>query len=313
MTRCLIIIATGLLIGCGRVAGSDPPATALPENIQQRAVASRLARLAKIDPVLWVGGQLDNAVNGYDLAQPGNPEVATITQGVSDPQNLAVDRNGTLYVLNAGNGDVTKYPFGHTIPSATLSGLSAPAGVAIDTNGDVYVSNDGTPGSIVKYDRGQTTPSRYIVSKLVPGPNNLSFDSARNLYISDNNRGVFIMKHGTYRIESLHLQGLSTETGGLAVDPLNGNVVVANINTPIQITVYAAGSTMPSYQLSPAINSHGLGFGMLPGKGEVLFAPNYGTQLPVYVFLHDAQQPFEQIATNLHGINGVALKPANVP
>jgi hypothetical protein len=269
--------------------------------------------LAKVDPVLWVSGQLDNAVNGYDLALPGNPQVATITQGVSDPQNLAVGNDGKLYVPNLGTGNVTIYPFGQTAPSATLSGLTAPVGVAIGEHGDVYVSNDGTPGSIVKYDRGKTTPSRYIVSKLIPAPNNLSFDSAGNLYISDNNHGVFIMKRGTYRPVSLHLQGLSTETGGLAADPLTGNLVVANINTPIQITVYAAGSTMPLYQLSPAINSHGLGFGMLPGTGEVLFAPNYGTQLPVYVFQHGAQQPFEQIPTNLHGINGVALKPANEP
>ncbi len=66
--------------------------------------------------------------------------------GLYQPQGLAVDGAGTVYVtdfnnrvakLTAGSNDQTDLPF---------SGLNYPEGVAVDTGGNVYVADRGNNG-----------------------------------------------------------------------------------------------------------------------------------------------------------------------
>jgi NHL repeat-containing protein len=320
MTRYVVLIATTLLVGCAGSTGNAPSTGALPGTLQQRA-STRLTHPPASHAWLWAGGQLDNAVNAYDLDQPGYPQVATITQGVNAPGGIKVDSQGTLYVANwanaSGNGNVTIYPFGQTFPSATLTGLSVPADVAVDTNGDVYVSDRGTtPPSIVKYLAGQTTPSKYIASNLIQFPTQMAFDSARTLYLCDDKAGVSIMKHGTFTLTSLRLKHLGVEPGGLVLDPSNGHLLEGDARAPDSLPhlkIYASGERRPEYAIpSTTYPIHFMAIGTV-GSHLDLFVPNYGTQTPIYILHHDARQPFALISNNLHGINGVALKPANVP
>ena len=39
-------------------------------------------------------------------------QIGSITQGIDNPNNVAVDKRGTLYVANNGDSTVTEYPFG---------------------------------------------------------------------------------------------------------------------------------------------------------------------------------------------------------
>lgn len=321
MARYAAIFTVTLLVGCAGSTGTAPSTRALSGALQKRPPMTRLAHAAASDPWLWAAGELDNAVNAYDLAQPGFPLVATITQGVNVPAGIAVDSQGTLYVANyanaSGKGNVTIYPFGQTVPSATLTGLHVPIDVAVDINGDLYVDDRGTtPPSIVVYLAGRTTPSKYITSNLIQVPAQIIFDSARTLYLCDNKAGVSIMKHGTFLFTSLRLKHLGVEPSGIALDPSNGKLFEGDARVPdssAHLKVYASGERRPEYAIPSTIYSiHFMTSGTV-GSDIDLFVPNYGTANPIYVFHQDARQPFEQISNSLHGINGVAFKPANIP
>ena len=61
---------------------------------------------------------------------------------MSNPQALAFDGSGNLYVANAGNGTVSKFAPGGATPIATLTGLNSPSDLAFDASGNLYVAND---------------------------------------------------------------------------------------------------------------------------------------------------------------------------
>jgi DNA-binding beta-propeller fold protein YncE len=115
---------------------------------------------------LYVNGEDNNVVFIYDLEKIGFPEIGKITAGVIAPFGMAVDAQGTLYVVNqhgsgSAPGTVTVYPAGSTTPSLTIAkGLNNPQGVAVDANGNVYVTNRGPAPGIAVYAAGQTTLSQ---------------------------------------------------------------------------------------------------------------------------------------------------------
>jgi hypothetical protein len=105
------------------------------------------------DPWLYVGGS-NNVVNAYDVAQPGEPLILSITQGIDNPAGLKVDDQGTLYVASPGNDTVAEYAFGQSVPAVTLSVDSA-VDTAIDPRtGDLYVDTRADPPGIFVYKKG---------------------------------------------------------------------------------------------------------------------------------------------------------------
>ena len=147
---------------------------------------------------LYVAGSDGNVINVFDLTKFGDPQIGSITAGVDLPGGFAVDPQGTLYAPNWNGANVTIYPAMATEPSLTLTqDLTIPAAVSVDTNGNVYVANRGSAPSIVVYPHGQTTPSRVITSDLIEMPQQIAFDAARNLYISDSLMGVSELAYGS--------------------------------------------------------------------------------------------------------------------
>lgn len=170
-------------------------------------------------------------------------------QGVSDPVQIAVDAQGTIYVANAqvnaaGGGSITEYPRGATSPSRTLtSGLNTSTGVAVDSLGNVYVSNKYL-ASILVFGKGKNSPKKTIKSNL-RGPDGLAVDTADNLYIADSTANdVLKLAHGSTMPQSLHLKSLSRPIG-VAVDA-KGDLYVSNLLAQSSnVTVYAPGKTTP--------------------------------------------------------------------
>src|SRR2546422_3762860 len=78
---------------------------------------------------------------------------ATITgsnTGLSQPEGIAFDAAGDLYVANVSNNGITAYAAGTTgnaTPTATIAGdntgVSGPQGIALDAAGPLYVANNG--------------------------------------------------------------------------------------------------------------------------------------------------------------------------
>lgn len=174
--------------------------------------------------------------------------------GVSNPVQIAVDRDGTVYVANSqtdasGAGSVTIYPRGHTAPARTLTaGLNTSMGVAVDSAGTVYVSNK-LLGSIESFAKGQSVPSATITANL-KGPDGLAVNRAGDLFVADSSANdVLVLAHGTKTPKSLGLRGLTRPTG-IAVDA-RSNLYVANLlGTSSSVAVYGPHATKPSREFA---------------------------------------------------------------
>jgi hypothetical protein len=292
--------------GAGRVGAQS--AVAQPRSPESIVAGRPAPRLNAADPLLYVNGYRNSVVEVYDLAEPGDPLVDSITNGVDGPGGMAIDDRGTLYVANNNNGTVTEYPFGSTAPSLTLSqDLSFPTDVAVAENGDVYVANRGSQSGIAKYKAGQTTVSEYITSPLIQKPEQIFFGPERTLYISDDNTGVSVRKDGI--VKSLGLQGLGSITSGLALDRRNGNLFVGD-NSSAEIHVFLRGSKTSTYALS--VNGPDFLVIGKVGRRQTLFAPDSGSST-VYFFRPDGRSPFGHLLTGADLANGVAFKPAGIP
>jgi sugar lactone lactonase YvrE len=173
-------------------------------------------------------------------------------QGVSDPSQLAIDAQGTLYVANAqtdasGAGSIAIYPRGVTSPARTLTtGLNTTEGVAVDSAGTVYASNKYL-ASIVIYPKDQSVPRATIRKNLV-GPDGLAVDKAGNLYIADSSAEDVLKLTPKSKVpQSLHLKKL-LRPYGVALDS-KGNLYVSNMMGALStVAEYAPGSTAPKAQ-----------------------------------------------------------------
>lgn len=64
--------------------------------------------------------------------------------GLSDPQGLATDGKGYLYVVEQGQSRLLRYHIATKEQTVLASGLSGPTSVAIDSKGDVYVAEESS-------------------------------------------------------------------------------------------------------------------------------------------------------------------------
>ncbi len=137
--------------------------------------------------------------------------------GLNDPIAIAMDTAGNLYIADTNNNAVRKVATNGIITTVAGNGtpgfsgdggravfaqLSHPKGVAVDTAGDVYISDTFnsrirvvTPNGTITTVVG-TSPAGYsgdgglATAAQLNFPAGLSFDSAGNLYIADNNNNV---------------------------------------------------------------------------------------------------------------------------
>ncbi len=150
-----VLAAFAFLTFAGCAGGGPPPATtsqAAGLPLRSLPASERNGRAPKKIYVVNAGNSTLTTYN-YD----GTPTTPTITDSISDPQGLAVDRNGKIYVANYGSGSITTYDRfgGRTTPTISVAHASA---VAVDTNGKIYV---GQSDRVTTYnpDGSPTTPT----------------------------------------------------------------------------------------------------------------------------------------------------------
>ena len=125
-------------------------------------IASNLPTGVAIDKNLqrvYVSDPNNNQIGIYDFA--GNT-IATYSPGtLSDPNGLAVDGNGRIYIADSGNDRIVVINSDLTLagsmggPGPNPQNLSNPHGVAIDTFGNAYVADTGND-KIKRYDSSFT-------------------------------------------------------------------------------------------------------------------------------------------------------------
>lgn len=126
--------------------------------------------------LLYVADNAANAVFVFNAQTLNAMPLSSISKGVNGPTSLAVDKQGMLYVGNAGDGSISVYKSGATAParSISLSGAGTPQALTVGEN-DALVAgyNDAQHGSatLVVFTKGALQPSRTIA---IPLGNNSS-------------------------------------------------------------------------------------------------------------------------------------------
>ena len=170
---------------------------------------------AKKQPILFVSDLDAQTIRLYPANVKDPAQEGSITSGLSEPINIAVDTQGTLYVANNGNSTVTEYRLGKTTPSVTLStSLVDPNGIAVDSKGTVYVTSGSSVGScyVLEFPKGSTKPTVQVNGFGLPV--GLAIDKDDNLYVGDATENVvWRVPKGSTTPTKLALAGLADPTG----------------------------------------------------------------------------------------------------
>jgi len=157
-------------------------------------VPYRLRKVSAAGIIITVAG------NGF-YSCSGDGGVATIAQ-LWEPQGVAVDAAGNLYIADTANQRVRKISTGGvitTVAGGTIGQLRNPTGIAVDASGNLYIADrfnnviqevsvagaittvagNGTAG--YSGDGGSATSAQLFT------PNGVAVDAAGNLYIADSN------------------------------------------------------------------------------------------------------------------------------
>ncbi len=140
------------------VAGRNGPGNCATGNDNKPAISSDLDAPTSVrDPNgnLYITDSLMNRVQQVNSAGT----VTTASSGFSDPQDLAADGSGDIFVADTGNGIISEVPAGSGSPSLFAGGspwkltntgnggpavnaaLNNPAAVASDGHGDVFIAD----------------------------------------------------------------------------------------------------------------------------------------------------------------------------
>ena len=182
----------------------------------------------------------------------------TISQGLSNSYNLAVDQAGTLYV-QGNNNTITEFPMGSRKPSKVLkeppagpSGLGTGVCVAVGADGTVYAA-DPYGSQLYEFANGSTSPTTTIS---IPHPYGLALDSKNNLYVgyttSPSGFNARVMEFAPGKTVGKDLGIQLSLGGGLNVDERD-NLLVGDQGSQT-IDIFKPGQTKPSRTIDTAPN-----------------------------------------------------------
>ena len=230
-----------------------------------RARSGRLRLLALVlalCPALFAqaGGYLITTVAGDGAGGFSGDNGPATSAELADPQGVAVDSAGNLYIADLANNRIRKVSngvistvAGNGTPGfsgdgglATAAQLDQPAGVAVDSAGNLYIADcwnhrirkvsngvistvagNGTPG--FSGDNGPATSAQ------LSDPTGVAVDSAGNLYIADmfSNRIRRVSNGAITTVAGNGTQGFSGD---------NGPATSAQLSNPYAVAVDSAGN-----------------------------------------------------------------------
>lgn len=227
---------------------SNLPATAFVSNeINAKGGAS-----------IIVSDATDNVVDIFNVA---GKQTAQLT-GFSQPQGLALDTAGDLYVADTGNSRIQVYTAGFKGTPTTINDPGeSPASVTIDSKGNLGVTNilttSGGPGSVSFFNKGGTlltTLSNANFAKIIFD----AFDDKGDLYIDGTNAsGAFVAGEVVGGVSGKAITILATgnaigypggiaisSTGKIALDDQE-NLTIFTYNAPVKGSLGMPIATTP--------------------------------------------------------------------
>jgi sugar lactone lactonase YvrE len=176
------------------------------------------------------------------------------------PDSVAVDSSGNVYVADLQNSRVLFYPAGSTTATRvygqsnfttgtqntdgiSADSLSNPVGITLDSSGNLYVA-DWNNNRVLFYLAGSTTATRVygqatygtngannggVSATTLNGPQAVALDSSGNLYVADtfNNRVLFYPSDSTTATQVYGQASLTSNGSGVSATSLNNPYGVA--------------------------------------------------------------------------------------
>jgi gliding motility-associated-like protein len=103
--------------------------------------------------------------------------------GFSQPNDVAVDNAGNIYVADQVSSSVKKIPAGGGAPVSIASGFTTPSAIAVDPSGNVYVADRGA--YVIK--KILASNGSVVTINNVGFPYGIAVDAAENIYYTDQN------------------------------------------------------------------------------------------------------------------------------
>ena len=190
-----------------------------------------------------------NTVTEYAIGQT-SPSL-TITNGISNPLGLAINRGGKLFVSNYPAA-ITEYPLGATSPSKTITGggMIDPFGLAIDKSGDLFIADFGA--SQVFELKPHTSTLIPLNLKDLVEPLGVAFDNLGDLWVTDGAGDKVNVYPPGSTTPSQSISSGYTFPYAISIDP-RGAVAISNVNSPPLVYAYAPGQFTPYATLTNGI------------------------------------------------------------
>ncbi len=213
-----------------------------------------------------------------------NANPTALTTSVRDPEGVAVDIWGNIYVADSGNQRVVEfapsttstagYQAGATLLSAsTMGGNFDPTGVAVDGFTNVYIA-DAASGKVFELPwQGTGYGAPVAIFSGIVGLAGVAVDGTQDVYVADpgNHRLVEIPWNGTAYIAPIQIASTGPSSG-IAIDSTESLYFTDTTGTQILKTTWTGtGFTTPAPVVSNVSNVQGIA---VDGKRTLYFTSN---------------------------------------
>lgn len=296
--------------GCaGGVSHGTSGTTLIPAQATGQSTVRHgwFSPMANKEKLTYVSDLTASIILVYQQGQEQNGPIGEIMNGISEPEGIAVDANGTLYVANLGNSTITEYRPGKLDPKVTLSnGISHPLDVSVDSNLTVYVS-EGSASSILEFKRGSKSPDQTVSLSHPSGVVNVKSNS---LYVTYNESSTGKVGKCRPLAATCKDLGIAVELAqGIAVD-LQGNVVVGDALGEL-INVYAPHQTSPSRTIPTPLEEPSK-FALTTNDSVLYFADPANFAVRLYDYKTGTESSNFTFGS-ADELEGVALSPGQKP
>jgi DNA-binding beta-propeller fold protein YncE len=182
---------------------------------------------------LTIAGQALTVTQAGSSYVTANPVTTLVSSGLLDPEGVAVDSTGNVYIADTGNQAIKEWTAANnTVTTLVASGLVYPSGLAVDGAGNVFAT-DTFHNAIKEWVAASNTVTILVDSNLSL-PFGVAVDGVGNIYIADTyNSAIKKWMAASNNVTTLVSSGLSLPFG-VSVDAAGNAYIADTLNNVIE-------------------------------------------------------------------------------